>query len=341
MSQRPQRGVRPRPRNGSGAIGFLAAVGLLLVIVLAVSGLVYTNTMGVGDRWLGVVQRVRQVVAPPPDREIEDVVTIVEESFEPSPEPTVAPTPTPAPTRRPAGVTPDPAATPEPTPEPTPTPTPRPVRKPIDVQLKVATANRFTSQVDNTMCASSGLQMVMNMYGVGDGGPEFQTRLDKQLPKWESRRDAKAGGWGPAAMVAALDDYGIKGYELRAYQNRGFALRDAARILAETQAPVILIAWRGAHTWVMTGFKADADPRVFKDADILGTYIFDPWYPRVSSIWGKSDPPGTYQDEEEMKRNFLEWLRPEGAYPERDGKFIIVAPTLTMKEQKAQLAANG
>jgi hypothetical protein len=322
-------------------------MGLLLAIVLVATGLVYTNTMGVGDRWLGVVQRVRQVVAPPPDREIEDVVTIVEESFapDPTPDPTLEPTPepiaTPLPTRRPPGVTPGPEPTPELTPEPTPTPTPRPVRKPVDVQLKVATANKFTSQVDNTMCASSGLQMVMNMYGVGDGSAEFQTRLDKQLPKWESRRDAKAGGWGPAAMVAALDDYGIKGYELRAYQNRGFALRDAARILSETQAPVILIAWRGAHTWVMTGYKADADPRVFKDADILGTYIFDPWYPRVSSIWGASDKPGTFQDEEEMKRNFLEWQRPEGAYPERDGKFIIVAPTLTMKEQKAQLAANG
>lgn len=347
MSQRPQRGVRPRPRNGSGAVGFLVAAALLVLIVGGAVLAVNKNVLGAGDRWLAVVQRVRQVVAPPPDRPIDEVNLIVEESFvpDPTPEPSVAPTPeptaTPLPTRRPPGVTPGPEPTPAPTPEPTPTPTPAPVRKPVDVQLKVATENKFTSQYDNTMCASSGLQMVMNMYGVGDPGSDFQRALDKRLPEFESRRDAKAGGWGPAAMVSALDAYGIKGYELRAYQSRGFALRDASRILAETQAPVILIAWRGAHTWVMTGFKADADPRYFKDADILGTYIFDPWFPRVSSIWGASDPPGTFQDESEMQRNFLEWRRPEGAYPERDGKFIIVAPTLTMKEQKAQLAANG
>ena len=101
-------------------------------------------------------------------------------------------------------------------------------------------------------------------------------------------------------MVSALEAYGVKGYELRAYQSRGFAIRDAARILSATQAPVILIAWRGAHTWVMTGFRADADPTIFKDADILGAYIFDPWFPRTSSIWGASDGPGAFQDEAEM-----------------------------------------
>ena len=35
----------------------------------------------------------------------------------------------------------------------------------------------------------------------------------------------------PRRCVSALDAYGVQGYELRAYQSRGFALRDAARIL--------------------------------------------------------------------------------------------------------------
>jgi hypothetical protein len=29
----------------------------------------------------------------------------------------------------------------------------------------------------------------------------------------------------------------------------------------------------------------------------------------------------------EMERNFLPWKRPEGRYPDRDGKFLILAPT--------------
>jgi hypothetical protein len=77
----------------------------------------------------------------------------------------------------------------------------------------------------------------------------------------------------------------------------------------------------------MTGYRADADPTIFADATVTGTYILDPWYPFVSNIWGASDPPGTFQDAAEMKRNFIGWDRPEGKYPGRDGKFIIVVPT--------------
>ena len=64
------------------------------------------------------------------------------------------------------------------------------------------------------------------------------------------------------------------------------------KAIEKTHAPVLLLAWRGAHTWVMTGFRADADPLVFDDAKINGTYINDPWYPIVSSIWGAVRPAG-------------------------------------------------
>ena len=119
-------------------------------------------------------------------------------------------------------------------------------------------------------------------------------------------------------------------YEVRAFESRQGALRDAARALQATGAPVILLAWRGAHTWVMTGFRADADPTTFRDAHIDGAYVLDPWYPRISTIWGPSDPAGTFQDGAEMERNFLRWRRPEGRYPDRDTLFITVAPTVPM-----------
>ena len=139
--------------------------------------------------------------------------------------------------------------------------------------------------------------------------------------------DSLNGGWGPSAMVKALAAYDVPGYEVRAYQTRASALKDAAKAIARYHAPVLLLAWRGAHTWVMTGYRADADPLVFKNARISGAYILDPWYPRVSSIWGPSDPPGTYQNADEMRRNYLPWKRPEGNYPDRDGLFISVVPT--------------
>ena len=78
------------------------------------------------------------------------------------------------------------------------------------------------------------------------------------------------------------------------------ALRDAARAIEQMNAPVLLLAWRGAHTWVMNGFRADGDPLLFANAKVTGAYILDPWYPDVSSIWGPSDPPGAFQDTSEM-----------------------------------------
>jgi hypothetical protein len=124
-----------------------------------------------------------------------------------------------------------------------------------------------------------------------------------------------------------MEAYGATGYEIRAYERRGDALVDAARALRATGKPVILIAWRGAHTWVMTGYRADADPMVFDDATVTGTYIYDPWYPRISSIWGPSDKPGVFQNAAEMRRNYLVWRRPEGRYPDRDGLYLAVVPT--------------
>jgi hypothetical protein len=101
-----------------------------------------------------------------------------------------------------------------------------------------------------------------------------------------------------------------------------------------------MFPWWGAHTWVMTGYRADADPTLFDDAQINGAYILDPWYPRTSSIWGMSDDPGNFEDLAELERNWPAfqgppgyeqigpgWTRPEGAYPNRDGRFVILVPT--------------
>ena len=124
------------------------------------------------------------------------------------------------------------------------------------------------------------------MHGQRARPDSFQRKLHGRLEEWETRKDAKAGGWGPCAMVEALAAYGVEGYEVRAYENRNQALRESAIAMTRTGAPAILIAWRGAHTWVMTGFKADGDPTVFGNARITGIRVFDPWYRPVSSIWG-------------------------------------------------------
>jgi hypothetical protein len=77
----------------------------------------------------------------------------------------------------------------------------------------------------------------------------------------------------------------------------------------------------------MTGFKADADPLLFPDNFTLsGAYIVDPFYPRVSSIWGQTLGPDTFRNMDDMAHNYIGWKRPEGHYPGRDGKWLLVIP---------------
>ena len=283
--------------------GRIAAL-LLLAAVLAGVVVVAGNVAGVGDKVAGAVEKVALLVNPPPDRPIEEGAVV-------TPKPDSTPT-----------------LAPGQTPPPTPDPTPVPNREKMDVSLYRNPDKHFITEIDHEWCAVAGTQMVLAANGKAPLTEAFQAELAGRIGEWESRRDSRNGGWGPSAMVKALESYGVPGYEVRRYETRADALRDAARAIEQFDAPVLLMAWRGAHTWVMTGFRSDADPLLFDDARISGAYVLDPWYPRVSSIWGPSDPPGTFQDASEMRRNYLPWERPEGAYPSRDGLFLALVPTL-------------
>lgn len=308
-----------RPPTRRCRRGRVLRIAALLVLVGVVLGglVVTTDTFGAGDRFDRLLTRIdRFISGPPPDRPGVATVQVTPRPTEPPP--TATPTQDPAPTG-----SPDLVAT------PTPTPTPAPKRVPVDVDIAKDPESVFAHELKDTWCAPAGVQITLAFLGLADTSHDFQRELNGRVKEdWESYGDSHNGLWGPSAMALALDAYGAPGYEVRAYESRLDALRDAAVAIETTKSPVILLAWRGAHTWVMTGFRADADPAVFPNAKVSGAYILDPWYPWVSSIWGRSDPPGTFQNSAEMVRNYLRWKRPEGAYPERDGRFIAVVPTV-------------
>jgi hypothetical protein len=286
---------------------------VILVGGVAGFGAVATNAFGMGDLYQRFLSKVERIVAgPPPDRATIPTVTVTQKPVTPSP----GPTPT---------LPPPASGEPRPTPGPTPTPIPR---VGVDVDIVKNDKAVFAHELRDDWCAPAGVTIVLAILGHGDATDAREREIAGRVREWESKADSINGEWGPAAMALALDAYGAKGYELRAYETRADALRDAAKAISTTHSPAILLAWRGAHTWVMSGYRADADPTVFDDAKVSGAYILDPWYPWISSIWGPSDPPGTFQNSAEMVRNFLMWKRPEGHYPDRDGKWIVVIPTI-------------
>jgi hypothetical protein len=277
-----------------------AVAGVLL------SGAIWSDAAGAGQAWQKVLDRVDRFVAGPvPDRSIDPIVVV-------TPRPTLPPTLPPTPV--PSGVTPA-------------TPAPTAMRVAMDVQIDRDPKAHFAHEIRDTWCSPAGVQITLAILGLGNTSDRFQREIAGRVHEWESWTDSHNGDWGPAAMVQALAAYGAPGYQVRAYETRADALRDAAAAISATEEPAILLAWRGAHTWVMTGYRSNADPLIFPDAVVSGTYIQDPWYPTVSSIWGPSDPAGTFQNAAEMVRNFLPWKRPEGKYPGRDGRFIVLIPT--------------
>ena len=294
-----------------------ALIGLLMLALIGgVLGTtaIATDTLGAGhlyERFLAKVDRFL-VGPPPPDRSTEPTVDVTPKPATPSPGPT--------PTLAPAV-----SGKPRPTAAPTPTPVPRVA---VDVNIVKDPQSVFVSEIRNTWCAPAGVSIVLAIMGKGAATNDRETEIASRIHEWETYQDSHNFEWGPSAMVKALAAYGVPGYQVRSYGTRADALQGAAQAIAATRSPVILVAWYGAHTWVMSGYRADADPLAFDDAKVSGTYILDPWFPRISSIWGPSDPPGTFQNAAEMERNFLAWKRPEGVYPARDGKYLIVAPTI-------------
>jgi hypothetical protein len=304
-------GRRPRSRRSKVLRLILAAV---LIGGVAGLGAIATNTFGAGnlyDRLLAKIDRFI-VGAPPPDRSTLPTVDVTDPPETPSPGPT-------------STYAPPASGQPAVTPPPTPTPIPRVA---VDVNMVSNPKSVFIHEIKNVWCAPAGISIVLAILGHGGATEAREREIAGRVHEWETYADSHIYGWGPAAIASALDAYGAKGYQIRAYKSRADALRDSAKAISTTHSPVILIAWKGAHTWVMSGYRADADPTVFRDANISGTYILDPWYPSISSIWGPSDPPGTFQDASEMVRNFLPWKQPDGRYPDRDGKFIVLVPTI-------------
>ncbi len=301
---------RRRPRPWQFAVLVVAVGGLLGF------GAVRTNVLGAADRLDRMGARVEAFLDPAPDRSTLPSVIVTPRPLPASPAAPVAVAP--------AGGSDDRPTMPRPA-HPSPI-----VRAPVDVALVSDHATVFASQLTDKDCAVAGTQMVLTILGLGDPSAEFQTEIHDRIGEWEAWDDSHNGGWGPAAISLALAEYGAPGYEVRAYDAQADALRDAAIAISETDMPVVLLPWWGAHTWVMTGYRADADPVHFADARLSGIYVLDPWYPRVSSIWGPSDGPGNFEDMAEMERNFIRWSRPEGAYPNRDGKFVVLIPTIPL-----------
>jgi hypothetical protein len=238
-------------------------------------------------------------------------------------------TPSPVPTLPWSGATPtpSPSATPAPTPSPAPSLTfdPPPKRGPFEMNLY--RRGDFATQVTKIYCVPGAMQTMMNVMdrGATKASKRVQDRLYRLARRLSTDR-LRGQGAEPEGWARGLERLGYGRFKVVAAAARERAIKVAALAIRRTNRPVGLLVWRGAHAWVMTGFKATADPALTDDYRVTHVRIVDVWYPRVSSIWGASVKPNTLVPVRKLREDYLPWRRPLMKYPEKDRKFVLIMP---------------
>jgi hypothetical protein len=207
-----------------------------------------------------------------------------------------------------------------------------------DFSMNLYRKGDFVSQATPYWCIGASMQMMLNIVGVteGDSRDDQERNMLAARSRGRSSRDSDQGldtelaggalrGAGSSGWARGLVDLGARYYGQRAVDGYGAAVRVAAGALRATDRPVGLIVWRGAHAWVMSGFTATADPLVDPDYRVTGVYIQDPWYPRVSSIWGPGQDPNSWISIDALKKDFLP-RRGGQRHAEQAGKYVLVLP---------------
>ena len=216
-----------------------------------------------------------------------------------------------------------PSSSPEISPPPSPSATPTPTPKPV-LAMNLYRNGDFVSELTPVQCVSAAMQIMLNVIGPNDDRTSrTQTALAKLA---KSLSDAPYGGIEPLGWARGLQQRGAGHYQVVVESTLIKAVRRGVAAIRATGRPVGLLVWRGAHSWVLHGFETTADPAGPDSWSVTHIYVSDPWYPRLSRIWGRSRGPNARITPKQLTEDYLPWKRPTGRYPGMDGKFVLVIP---------------
>lgn len=207
-------------------------------------------------------------------------------------------------------------------------PSPSPTAKPGPFRIDLYRGGAFVSELTPIWCLSAAMQTSANIMDIAAGKKPDRTRARQERLFKLSRslfpapdKAAEPEGW-----AAGLTKLGYGKYKVTVHPSIKAAIKVAAKALRTTNRPVGLMVWRGAHSWVMSGFTSTADPAVTSSYTVTAVFIEDVWYPRHSSIWGDSRKPDVLVPVGKLPEDFKPWKRPQKKYPDKDGRFVIVLP---------------
>jgi hypothetical protein len=197
----------------------------------------------------------------------------------------------------------------------------------------------FVGQTTPYQCIGASIQMTLNIAGARDDRTAATQARVQQMARelsWTSAdptrpfrgepRGASSRGW-----ARALNRLGVGWFMLRSEATLEEAVRTAAVAIRRTGLPVGLLVQEGRHAWLMTGFRATADPSTGGPWEVQSVSVVDPWYPRTNGRWGVAPKPGARMTLGQLADDFVRLsFRRSG----HGGRFLLVLP-LAMPPQPA------
>jgi hypothetical protein len=194
--------------------------------------------------------------------------------------------------------------------------------------LDLGKRSDYVAQTNLVQCVGASMQMMLNMIEPGvDRTARTQLRLQKiarklspPRPDGRERQGANVIGWATGLSLEGAGPYKVVGTDTLAE-----AMLVAARSMRRTGRPVGLLVWRGRHAWVMSGFRATADPFA-KGARVTAAIVEDPLYPHGSKVWGPSPAPGQSLSVKQVGRQFVRRGNSAWGSSALAGMYVLVLP---------------
>ncbi len=197
----------------------------------------------------------------------------------------------------------------------------------------------FTTQKTWLWCTAADIQIIRNIVR---GTHDHTTKSQRAYFNWmrkHNRYDLPlSAGVDAQGWAAGMRHFVDPRYRLIVSKTFDSALRLAVIRLRKTNLPVGITVSRGNHAWILTGFRATADPAKTRDFKVTSVRVVGPLYGKQSKN-GYDMKPNTKLTVAQFRHFFTPWRYA----PKRmiwDGKYISVQP-VTPKKTAPAVAGTG
>lgn len=169
----------------------------------------------------------------------------------------------------------------------------------------------FSTQRTWRWCTAAVVQIMRNLdRGEADHSRASQQRYFSYMRARDRYPIPLADGVDPAGWAAGLRKWVDPSYRVVASGSFSGALRSAVTSMRTTGLPVAIAVARGMHGWVLTGFRATADPAMTTRFRVTDVRVVGPLWGLQSRAFGYDMKPGTRLTRSQLRRFFTPWHYP-------------------------------